>query len=183
MEAEGRFLYTINQEDTMKIQTFNSHNSFILSIKQTISILGVLVVVGLIVSCAASHSGSVYSRDQARQSQTVVTGVVTHVRSVLIEGTKTPAGVVAGGAIGGVAGSAVGGGTGKGLMTVVGALAGSMAGAAVEEGLTRKAGLEITVNLDNGKTIAVVQEADEAFNVGEQVRVLTTPDGAARVTH
>jgi outer membrane lipoprotein SlyB len=134
-------------------------------------------------SCASSKSGSVYTRDQARQSQTVQLGVVASVRTVLIEGTKTPAGTVAGGALGGVAGSAVGGGTGRSVMTVVGAIAGAAAGSAVEEGLTRKQGLEITVRLENGTVLAVVQEADEAFAVGDSVRVLKASDGTTRVTH
>jgi hypothetical protein len=35
--------------------------------------------------------------------------------------------------------------------------------------------------LDNGDTIAIIQEADEVFEVGDQVRVLMRPDGSARV--
>lgn len=147
-----------------------------------IKIIGLLILLSLVASCASSRSGSVYTRDQARKAQTVLTGVVTHVRSVLIEGTKTPVGTVAGGAVGGVAGSSVGDGKGKTLMTVIGAVAGGVAGSAVEEGLTRKEGLEITVDLDNGTTIAVVQEADEAFEVGDRVRVLKS-SGTTRVAH
>lgn len=146
-------------------------------------VLGVLAIAALMASCASSRSANVYSRDQARQTQTVSQGVVTHVRSVLIEGTKTPVGAVAGGAIGGVAGSAVGGGTGRSLMTVVGAIAGAAAGTAAEEGITRKDGLEITVTLDNGAMIAVVQEADENFTVGERVKLIQSNDGTSRVTH
>ena len=143
--------------------------------------LGVLALA--MTSCASSRSANVYSRDQARQTQTVSQGVVSQVRTVLIEGTKTPVGAAAGGVVGGVAGSAVGGGTGKKLMTVVGAIAGAAAGAAAEEGITRKDGLEITVTLDNGAMIAVVQEADETFVIGERVRVLKSSDGTTRVTH
>ena len=137
----------------------------------------------LTLSCASSRSANVYSRDQAQKAQTVQMGVVTHVRTVLLEGTKTPAGTIAGGAIGGVAGSAVGGGKGKDLMTVVGAIAGAAAGSAAEEGLTRKEALEITVKLDNGTVLAIVQEADEAFQVGDTIRVVKSSDGTTRVTH
>jgi outer membrane lipoprotein SlyB len=142
-----------------------------------------LFVAGLMASCASSRSGSVYSRDQAMQSQTVQTGIVSSVRPVLIEGTKTPLGTVAGGALGGVAGSAVGGGVGRDLMAVAGAIAGGVAGSAAEEGITRRDGLEITVNLDDGTTIAVVQEADEKFAVGERVSILKAGDGTTRVRH
>ena len=152
-------------------------------IKHILLVVSLLAIATLTVSCASSRSGSVYTRDQARQAQTVQLGVVTHVRTVLIEGTKTPAGTLAGGALGGVAGSAVGGGKGRDLMTVVGAIAGAAAGSAAEEGLTRKEGLEITVRLENGTVMAVVQEADEAFQVGDSVRVLKSADGTTRVTH
>ena len=151
--------------------------------KWAATIIAVSMVAGLSMSCASSRSGSVYSRDQARQSQVVQSGVVTGVRSVLIEGTKTPVGTLAGGALGGVAGSTVGGGKGRTLMTVLGALGGAAAGTAAEEGLTRKQGLEITVRLDNGNVLAVVQEADEAFSVGESVKVLSGSDGTTRVSH
>jgi outer membrane lipoprotein SlyB len=163
-------------------------NSSLLNIKPCIthhlfSLVILLLVAGLMASCASSRSGSVYSRDQARQSQTVLSGVVSGIRPVLIEGTKTPLGTVAGGALGGVAGSAVGGGVGRDLAVVAGAIAGGIAGSAAEEGITRRQGLEITVDLDNGTTIAVVQEADENFAVGERVSVLKAADGTARVRH
>jgi outer membrane lipoprotein SlyB len=58
-----------------------------------------------LMACASSNSGSVYSRDEARKMQTVKTGVVESVRAVKLEGTKSPVGTVAGGAVGGIAGS------------------------------------------------------------------------------
>ncbi len=133
-------------------------------------------------ACASSQSGSVYSRDEARKTQTVRMGVVESVRTVRIEGTKTPIGTVAGGAVGGIAGSTVGHGRGSAAAAVVGAVVGGLAGAAAEEGLTRKDGLEITVKLDNGSMIAVVQEADEQFHPGERVRLVES-GGTTRVTH
>ena len=63
--------------------------------------------------CMSRNSGSVYSRDETRREATVREGVVDSVRSVTIEGTKTPVGTLAGGAIGGIAGSNIGGGSGR----------------------------------------------------------------------
>jgi outer membrane lipoprotein SlyB len=137
----------------------------------------------LTVGCASSRSGKVYSRDQARQAQSVQLGVVQMVSDVLIEGTKSQAGVLAGGAAGGALGSTVGGGSGQVVATVLGSIAGGIAGAAVEEGVTWKKGLEITVTLDNGQSLVVVQEADELFAVGDRVRVLAGPDRTTRVRH
>ena len=112
----------------------------------------------LLASCASSNSGSVYSRDDARKVQTVRTGVVESVRNVLLEGTKSPIGTAAGGAIGGIA------------------------GAIIEEGVTRKDALEITIKLSGGGLVAIVQEADEQFNPGDSVRIVEG-NGTSRVTH
>lgn len=132
--------------------------------------------------CAPSMSGGAYSRDQARKEQTVRMGVVESVREVQIEGTKTPIGTVAGAATGGAVGSAVGSGSGRAIAIIGGAVLGGLAGSAAEEGLTRRAGLEITVKLDSGQVMAIVQEADEAFRPGDRVRIVTG-GGVSRVAH
>lgn len=132
--------------------------------------------------CAASQSGSAYERRQARTEQTVRMGVVESVRQVQIEGTKSGVGTIAGGAVGGVAGSTVGQGRGSMLGAIIGAVIGGVAGSVAEEKVTKKPGLEITVKLDNGTMVAVVQEADEQFNVGDRVRILSG-QGVSRVTH
>jgi outer membrane lipoprotein SlyB len=136
----------------------------------------------LLAACASSNSGSVYSRDEARKVQTVKTGVVESVRPVKLEGTKSPVGTIAGGAVGGIAGSSVGGGRGSAIAAVIGAVVGGLAGSAAEEGITRKDGLEITVKLDGGGLVAVVQEADESFKAGEKVRLVEN-GSTSRVSH
>jgi outer membrane lipoprotein SlyB len=136
----------------------------------------------LLAACASSNSGSVYSRDEARKVQTVKTGVIESVRQVKLEGTKSPVGTIAGGAVGGIAGSSVGGGRGSAIAAVIGAVAGGLAGSALEEGITRKDGVELTVKLDGGGLIAIVQEADEVFVAGERVRILES-GGVSRVSH
>ncbi|MFM9834792.1 MAG: glycine zipper 2TM domain-containing protein [Methylophilaceae bacterium] len=136
----------------------------------------------LLAACASSNSGSVYSREDARKVQTVKTGVVESVRSVKLEGTKTPIGTAAGAVVGGVAGGSIGHGAGSTIAAVVGAVAGGIAGSAIEEGVTRKDALEITVKLDGGAMIAIVQEADEQFHPGEKVRIVEGGD-TSRVTH
>lgn len=142
-----------------------------------------LVIVAVIAACAGSRSGNVYSRDQARTAMSVIHGRVLQVNAVQIEGTKTPVGPLAGAAAGAAAGSTIGGGTGKTVAVVVGGLVGAAGGAVAEEQLTKKNGLEITVQLQNGETLAVVQEADEQFSVGESVRVLRGTDGTTRIRH
>jgi outer membrane lipoprotein SlyB len=89
---------------------------------------------------------------------------------------------MAGGVIGGIAGSNVGQGKGSTVGAVLGAVLGGVAGQAIEEKSTKKDGLEITIKLDSGKIIAVTQEADDQFRVGERVRVLSG-NGVTRVSH
>lgn len=145
-------------------------------------LLTVSLLTALLAACASSNSGSVYSRDEARKVQTVKTGVIESVRQVKLEGTKSPVGTIAGGAVGGIAGSSVGGGRGSAIAAVIGAVAGGLAGSALEEGITRKDGVELTVKLDGGGLIAIVQEADEVFAAGEKVRILES-GGVSRVSH
>ena len=146
------------------------------------NLLWILLVTLLVAACASSNSGSVYKREDARRVQTVRTGVVERVRQVKLEGTKSPVGTVAGGVVGGVAGGSIGSGRGSAIGAVIGAVAGGLAGSAVEEVATRKDALEITVKLDGGALIAIVQEADEAFNIGDQVRIIEN-GSTSRVSH
>ncbi len=133
--------------------------------------------------CASGLGSGDYERKEVRRVQEVKMGVVESVRFVKLEGTDSGVGTVAGGVVGGVAGSSVGGGKGSVIGAVVGAVAGGLAGKAVEEATTKKPGIEITVRLDFGRTIAVVQEdTGENFAAGERVRVLES-GGQARVTH
>ena len=144
---------------------------------------GVLLCAAVaLVGCASSMSGSAYSRDQARQAEEVRMATVESVRQVQIEGTKSPVGTAAGAVVGGIAGSNVGSGKGSSVGVVLGSVAGGVAGSAIEEGVTRQAGLEITVKFDDGRMIAVTQAADEKFQRGDRVRVLTG-GGATRVSH
>lgn len=151
-----------------------------ISTKMTIALAA--VASALIAGCASTSSGSVYSGGQARQEQTVRMGVVESVRHVTIEGSKSGVGAVAGGVVGGVAGSNIGGGKGSTIGSILGAVAGGLAGNAIEEGTTKKQGLEITVKLDSGGLLAITQDADETFRPGERVRLLSG-GGVTRVTH
>jgi outer membrane lipoprotein SlyB len=132
--------------------------------------------------CASGTGGKDYSRAQTRTTQEVQMGIVESVREVNIEGTKTPIGAGAGAVVGGVAGSTVGSGRGSVVGATVGAVLGGLGGAAAEEAVTRQKGVEITVKLDSGRLIAVTQAADEAFRVGDRVRVLSG-GGTTRVSH
>lgn len=134
----------------------------------------VLAATVVLAGCAGSKGGDVYSREEARRPVSVRMATVEGVRAVKLEGTKTGVGVGAGGVIGGIAGSSVAQDQ-KGQMigAVLGAVVGGIAGAMVEERGTREEAVEITVKLDDGKLMAIIQGGDaEPFKVGERVRVL-----------
>jgi outer membrane lipoprotein SlyB len=140
-----------------------------------------LTALALLAGCASSKRGDVYSRDEARREQTVRLATIESVRPVQLEGTRSPIGTVAGGAIGGIAGSGIGQGRGSSAAAVLGAVGGGLAGAAIEEGVTRKQGVEITVRLENGELRAIVQEESDKFVAGQKVRLLTS-GGVTRVS-
>lgn len=132
--------------------------------------------------CADDLSGDVYSRDEARTSLQVSYGIVDGIRPVALEGERGFLGQGGGAVIGGMAGNTMGGGSGRGLTTAVGAIAGAVVGGMTQEKMTRAQGAEITVRMDNGSTIAVVQEVEDMreFAVGQRVR-LTAGNGKTRV--
>ncbi|HEX9773081.1 MAG TPA: hypothetical protein VGA44_06415 [Steroidobacteraceae bacterium] len=136
----------------------------------------------LLAACTTPSSGTLYSRNEARTAWTVVEGRVSDIKPVQIEGNKSVLGTAGGGYVGYELGRTVGSGRGRDLAGAVGAVAGATAGQVVEERATRQDALQITVNLDRGETIAIVQAADVAFTPGERVKILRRGDGAARVS-
>jgi outer membrane lipoprotein SlyB len=148
------------------------HINFLLMLGMSVAIAG----------CASDKGGDVYSRDEARQTQNVQMGVVEGARPVKIEGTKSAIGTGAGTLAGGIAGSSTGQGRGSAIGAVVGAVVGGITGAAMEEGMTRENGMEITVRLESGRLISVVQAGNEEFKAGDKVRVLQG-NGETRIAH
>jgi len=102
-----------------------------------------------------------------------------------VQGGSGGAGGVDGGAgagAGGIAGSTIGGGRGSVAGAVAGAILGGIAGSAIEKDATKANGVELTLRLDSGRIVAIVQEGSGAeFRPGDRVRV--TSDGhTTRVT-
>ncbi len=145
-------------------------------------ILSLLCIVSLS-GCLSSLSGDTYSRDEARTVHQVEYATIEGLRPVVIEGTKTPIGVILGGAMGGIGGSAVGRGRGQAAATVLGAAVGAVAGSAVEEMGTRRQGDEITLRREDGSIISLIQERSPriSLKVGDRVRMLRS-NGIIRVT-
>jgi len=147
-------------------------------------IVGSIVAGALLAGCAQPGlGGGNYNRSQVRGEQTVRLGVVESVRDVTIDARGNGVGTLAGAAVGGIAGSTVGGGNrANNAGAIAGAVVGGIIGSAIEKNANDRKGVEVTVRLEGGKLIAVTQEKDEEFHVGDKVRILSG-QGATRVSH
>ena len=146
--------------------------------------VNVLLVFAAIVllGCQAPSQGSrTFTRDQAQRPLTVYFGTVLQVSEVQIQGQESGAGTIGGAIVGGIVGSTIGGGRGRTLATTGGALAGGAAGSAAERARATRPGLELEVELDDGRLMVIVQEKDDEFVVGDRIRLITAPDGTFRV--
>ncbi len=143
-----------------------------------------LLAAGLVLSgCAVQpHSANVYSGRQTMGEQSVRMGVVESIRNVVIDNGQSGVGTLGGAALGGLAGSQVGQGNGSIAAAIGGAIAGGLIGQHIEQSANSRPGLEITVKLDNGNLTAITQDADEQFNIGDRVRLLSN-GRTTRVTH
>ena len=136
----------------------------------------------LVSGCAYNRTSSDYRGYEVMGEQSVRFGVVETVRPVRIQPRDTGVGSTAGAFIGGIAGSHAGRGSGEIVGAIGGAIIGSIIGHNVEQAGNVVPGVELTVLLDSGKYIAVVQQADEEFRAGDRVRIVSGRN-STRVTH
>jgi outer membrane lipoprotein SlyB len=143
-----------------------------------------VAVLAALVGCAAPGlGGGNYTRAQVRGEQTVRLGIVESVRDVVIDARDTGTGTLAGAAIGGVAGSTLGrGDKASAAGAIAGAVVGGLIGNSVEKSSNDRKGVEVTIRLEGGNLIAITQEKDEEFRVGDKVRVLSS-GRTSRVSH
>jgi outer membrane lipoprotein SlyB len=142
----------------------------------------VFVLLAASVLTAGCASNSAADRNAGEELE-VRPGVVEEVRQVPLPGsTDGYIGIIGGGAVGGIAGGTVGSGRGSQAASVAGAVAGSVAGRALESSMSSREGLEISVRLDSGRLMLVLQPNGETFKPGERVRVISG-SRSIRVTH
>jgi len=150
--------------------------------RKTIIAIAMLAGFALFVSgCQTSQGGKTYSPGQAQTALEVYYGTILKVSDVTIQAPQSGGGAAAGAVVGGVIGSTVGSGRGRRLATTAGALGGAAAGSAVEGSAAQKPGLEIEVEMDDGRILVVVQEKDDEFAVGDRIRLIKSPDGTHRI--
>ncbi len=137
-------------------------------------------VLGFLVAAGPATAGQSVGAGQARSNQKVVEGTVVDVQTVTIEGNGKLGGV-AGAALGGAAASGIGRGAGRRTATVGGAIVGAKVGSRIQKRRSTREGLEVLVKLENGETVAVIQEADVAVAPGDPVLLLVGSDGTTRI--
>ena len=130
----------------------------------------------------AGHEGVAHKFDEG-------TIVATH--DVIVDGQATNMGTIVGTAVGGAVGAIsktdIQDSTDvaqRGIATAVGAAAGAVLARHIEKELTKHAAQQLTIALDSGELVIIIQKAREPhFYEDERVRVYTTPSGDARVLH
>jgi outer membrane lipoprotein SlyB len=137
----------------------------------------------LALACAPVRVAQGYPYYQSGLPLHVERGTVERARPVKIQGLQTGAGAAAGMTAGMIAGSAFGQGYGTDWAILAGAILGGLLGAAAEQSAAERDGIEVAVQLEDGRRVVVVQEAYERFDPGDEVELLTAPDGTARVQH
>lgn len=146
------------------------------------TLLAALSAAVVLAGCAPAYTGDTYRYHETMRPQSVELGVVESTRLVQIQAPETGVGTVGGAALGGLAGSGVGAGHGNVAAVIGGAILGGVIGNAVERDANRRNGVEVTVRLDNGRTVAIVQQdGGEGFRPGDRVRLVSN-GYATRVT-
>lgn len=144
----------------------------------------VVLVLLLSAGCASSpyerEPVASYGRDRVGTVQHVQHGRIVSLTPVDIEGNESKVGTVVGAVAGGLAGRQIGSGSGRDIMTVIGAVAGGYAGSQLQDGAARADGVEIGLQMDDGREISIIQELDEneMFRVGDHVSVVFSGDKA-----
>lgn len=152
-------------------------------ISKQIFIISAVAIGAALAGCAQPGlGGSNYSRSQVRGEQSVRLGIIETVRDVQIDAPRDGGGTLIGAALGGIGGSTIGGGSrANAVGAIAGAVLGGIAGQAIEKSQNDRKGVEVTVRLEGGKLIAVTQEKDEEFRIGDRVRILSG-QGVTRVS-
>ncbi|OLQ71343.1 hypothetical protein BIT28_02960 [Photobacterium proteolyticum] len=123
--------------------------------------------------CSNNPYGDSYGVADTRTIQQVRYGTIMKTEPVSIEGEGQVVGAIAGAAVGGILGSKIGGGSGSDIAAIGGGVLGGVAGSKAAEGVSRRDGVNLTIKMDDGETIAIVQEVNPSmiFQVGQRVRV------------
>lgn len=144
----------------------------------------------LVAGCSSSRK-STYPVAHANVAHKLALGTVVDVRDVVIDGHSSMLGIGGGAAVGAAIGTAAmgmpedyGDYTRTGIVAAATGVVGAVAGQAIEKKLTQKHAQELTIRMESGETVIIVQERrDPPFTFQDKVQVYTTAYGNSRVFH
>ena len=140
--------------------------------RKTISITALFFT--LIFTACASNNQVAYDAQNHNKIKQVTVGQVLSIREVYIKDDGS--GALVGTVIGTVLGSTVGGGDG----TTLAALGGGIVGAVVGNTVNKTNAQELTVSLEDGKTIVVLSKGT-ALKAGDKIRIISVDNEVSSV--
>ena len=146
-------------------------------------IISLATFICLFTSCAnSSLKPDTYDRDSVQKISNVLYGEIVSLKKVIIEG-ETKSGTIVGGLVGAAAGSQVSDSKPESeIGAVIGGAIGATLGGNVSKNIQSVEGIQLTINMDDGRTISVVQETSQySFSIGDLVEVISTK-GKTRVS-
>jgi outer membrane lipoprotein SlyB len=144
--------------------------------KKVTALIGAAALVAGLSGCVSMYGGPTVSNTATNQVMYAKTGTVKSVRYVIVQ-DESPVGTLLGAVTGAALGSTIGKGKGRTLAAVAGGVAGAYVG---EEMVSKANAQELTIHLDNGRTIVVVRKGTN-FYPGERVRVLYNGNNVGNV--
>lgn len=137
--------------------------------------ISIFLTVALASGCA--DMGSVGGTEYGETSATVASqverlGYISDIETIEVDDSyKFGVGTVVGAVAGGLLGSQVGGGSGTTVATVAGAAAGAAAGTYAQSKMNTVDAQRVTVQMNSGGQVTIVQPMDNRLSDGMSVRV------------
>lgn len=140
-------------------------------------IILVFLIVATVAGGCASYGGPRYGEraapvTNAGEPETARHGRITALETVQVDKDyQFGVGTVIGAVAGGILGHQFGGGSGKTLLTIAGTLAGAAAGTAAESKMKKQDAQQVTVAMQSGGSVTIVQPVDSRLTNGMNVRI------------
>ena len=134
-------------------------------------------------SCGAKTTGMPYAPNEALPAAGIRIGTIAHVGQATIEHHPGNNPALVGAAAGALLGYGLLGDMSNPSGLILGAGGGALAGGYGSAGIRRQAALHLTIDLDDGQIIQLVQVEDDVYMPGDRVRILYDKEGKARAQH
>jgi outer membrane lipoprotein SlyB len=152
-----------------------------------VSILCAALAVGLTACNESSGTMQPGAVNTSASGYSGASGRVVSIHEVPLRGSSSGVsnGTLVGGGLGAVGGAAIGAATTNSVLGAVvggllGAVGGAIAGTAIDSSGSTRRGIEVTVQKDDGQTVAIAQPDDGDVQMGDRVTIVTDRNGVAR---